>query len=47
MSDVSLTNTVEDVGTDWAEESSVNGSKGTSGESPFVGRVVGYRWRLC
>jgi hypothetical protein len=40
VGDVSLTDTVEEVATDGAEESSVDGRKGTSSESPFSGRVV-------
>lgn len=41
VSDVGLADTVEDPSTDKAHESSVNCSKGTSGESPLFGRVVG------
>lgn len=40
VGDVSLANTVKDPSTDKAHESSVNGSKGTSGKSPLLGTVV-------
>jgi hypothetical protein len=42
VGNVGLADTVEDVSTDWAHESSVDGSKGTSGESPLLSGVVGY-----
>jgi hypothetical protein len=41
VSDVGFTDTVEDPSTDKAHESSVNGGKGTSGEGPLLGGVVG------
>jgi len=40
MGDVSLADTVENVGTQWSHQSSVDGSKSTSGESPGLGRVM-------
>jgi hypothetical protein len=40
--DVGLADSVEDVRTDGTHEVSVNGSKGSTGESPLFGRVVGY-----
>lgn len=40
VGDVSLANTVKDPSTDKAHESSVNGSKGTSGKSPLFSTVV-------
>ena len=41
MGNVGLTDTVENVTTDWAHESSVDGSKGASGEGPLLSGVVG------
>ncbi len=43
VSDVSLADTVEEPSTDRPEHVSVNGSKGTSGESPLVSGVVGQK----
>lgn len=40
VGDVCLGNTVENISTNGTQEVTINGSKGTTGESPLVGRVV-------
>lgn len=41
VGNVCLGNTVENVSANGTQEVTINGSKGTTGESPLVGRVVG------
>ena len=42
VGDVGLTDSVQDVLSDGAEELAVESTEGTSGKVPLLGRVVGY-----